>query len=144
MTSLLLLVPLLAAAPAAAPPPTCDWCGMFIEAPRFAARMRTFDQRTLRFDAVECLAAFTIRPRDGALAAVEVKVARWDQAQREIEARRAVYLLSPALPSPMGLDLAAFADSAGALRARGRRPGRLLRWDQVVAYVRERWFQPTR
>jgi len=130
--------------PAAPAVITCDYCGMWIEQPRFGGRMQTLDRRSLRFDATECMAAFTIRPRDGALAPVGMWSVRWDRPGAEVDARKAVYLLCDSLPSPMGVGLSAFADARAAQAARRRHPGRLLDWNQVVELVRARWFQPAR
>lgn len=132
------------AAPPPAPALTCDYCGMLIEQPRFGGRMQTLDRQTLRFDATECMAAFTIRPRNGELAPVAMWSVRWDRPGAELDARKAVYLHSESLPSPMGLHLSAFPDARAAAAARAKHPGRLLDWDQVVGLVRERWFQPAR
>jgi nitrous oxide reductase accessory protein NosL len=137
-----------AASPQSRPKPgpvaACDYCGMAIEQPRFGGRMQTFDRRSLRFDATECMAAFTLRPRDGALAAVGLWSVRYDRPGAEIDARQAVYLLSDSLASPMGLGLSAFADRRTAEALRAKVGGRLLDWTQVVERVRERWFPPLR
>lgn len=137
---------------AAGPPPgpgtrpgeSCDHCGMLIEQPRFVGRATSLDGRVFCFDAVECLAAFTIGPPADALGPFTLRVARWDRADSLLDVRRAWYLRSDRLPSPMGLGVSAYRSPREAAAAARRHGGKVLDWDGVVAMVRERWFQPAR
>lgn len=147
MIATLAFAALLAASGPTAPgpaPPDCDYCGMPVADLRFAAALDSHDGRAFRFDAIECLAAFTLRPTKPYLGPARLRVARFDRPDSLAEAGRAVFLESPRLASPMGLGLSAWPDSTRAAAARARHRGRLLDWNGVVALVRERWLSPRR
>jgi copper chaperone NosL len=107
--------------------------------PAFGGEMRMKDGSWLRFDAAECIAALTIaRPRD-TVGVRSMLAIDHDRPARRIDARRAWYLHSDSLPSPMALNLSAYATRAAARAARKRHGGSLLRWPEVVELVRVRW-----
>jgi len=54
-----------------------------------------------------------------------------------VDAAKAVYLHSPTLRSPMGLNLTSFADRANAEETAGRHPGEMLSWNQTKRLVQE-------
>jgi nitrous oxide reductase accessory protein NosL len=115
--------------------PKCHDCAMILDHhfPRFGGRVLTPAGDTLRFDASECLAAWRIRHPQAAgtlWSADHARPGRW------LRVERAHYLLSDSIPSPMGFNLSAWKTAAEARRAA---PGRVMRWNETVALVRERW-----
>jgi len=122
--------------------PACDYCKMIITEPRFGGRLETQDRKVYIFDSTECLAAFCLRPPQGRLEIRAIWSVRWDRPQAVVDARKAWYLLSDRLPSPMEVNLSAFGTSAAAATARKTHPGAVLRWAQVLELVHQRWFQP--
>ena len=67
----------------------------------------------------------------------------FDRPGQRFDGRKAWYLLSPdSILSPMGVGLAAYASAGEAQAAQRRRGGRLLRWNQVVAFIRDKWQLP--
>lgn len=119
---------------------TCDYCGMFITDKAFGGRLTTAQGRHLVFDATECMVAFSlyrIPPKD--IRALE----SIDHAHPGtfLAARRAAYLQSEKRPSPMTVNLSAYASRAEAERARVEAAGTVLGWDEVVALVKHRWLR---
>lgn len=108
----------------------CDRCRMAISERRYAAQLVTREGRIERFDDLGCLAA-RIRERgrpEGAGAYVAAyRGGAW------LAAETAAYVVSPALPTPMGYGLAAFADRAAAEAAASELGGEAVSWQQVLA-----------
>jgi len=109
----------------------CAYCRMTIADARFGAALLTRQGRTYKFDSIECLAAFVV---GGKLPAGHVH-ALWVSDHAEpghlLPAETALFLRSPALRSPMGLNLGAFAGPAELERARGIYKGEELDWQGV-------------
>jgi copper chaperone NosL len=130
------LAPGCAAAPAG--PPTirygeavCARCGMTINEARFAAAVRTRGGEAVRFDDIGCLATFLRNP---AAAPAAIFVHDYEQ-EHWMDARRATFVATEALLTPMGYGLAAF-DRRDAAEAFARtHAGVVLTWEQVVARV---------
>src|SRR5262249_38760744 len=122
--------------------PACDYCRMIITERRFGAKLETRDRKLYIFDSTECLAAYFLRTPVDSSEVRTVWSVRWDRPQSVVDARKAWYLLSDRLPSPMGMNLSAFRTSAAAEAARKTHPGELLRWGQVLELVQRKWFQP--
>ena len=87
---------------------SCAFCKMAITDPRFAAEIVTKKGKVYKFDSIECMIAATL---DGTVDPAEVK-RYWvkDFETREwVDAERALFLQSPKMRSPMGVNLVAFA-----------------------------------
>lgn len=121
--------------------PACDYCKMILTEPAFGGRIVTTAGKTLIFDAAECMAAFCIHPMIWPGQIRSMWVVDHDRPARLVAARRAHYLMSDALPSPMGLNFSAYRTAADAEAARRRYPGRILRWNEVVTHVRRTWYR---
>lgn len=125
----------------AAKPPACDYCRMRIEDPAYLGEIVTAAGRRWRFDAIECMAAAvltdSVPPR--AIRAIEARALAKPHAPLDV--RRARFLRSPSLASPMGLNLSAHAGPAAAEAARARHGGVVLDWRGVLAAVDSQWFQ---
>lgn len=108
----------------------CSFCRMAISERRFAAELVTREGRVELFDDVGCLAAWVAeqgRPAGSAAFVVDYGSGGW------LAAEGAAYVRSPALPTPMGHGLAAFADRAAAeAAATGELGGEVVGWDQVT------------
>ncbi len=85
---------------------------MAISQMRFAAEVMTADEAVYKFDEIGCMIAFG---RDSGL---KDKALAWfvaDYGTRQwLEARKASYVRSPSLDTPMGSGLAAFGERARA------------------------------
>jgi copper chaperone NosL len=119
---------------------TCDYCHMFLDHEDFGGRLKTVQGKTLIFDASECMAAFSLSKIDPK----EIRALRSvDHAHpgKLLDAKRAWYLRSDARPSPMAVNLSAYASRAEAERARTALGGDVLTWDQVMELIKQRWFK---
>jgi copper chaperone NosL len=112
----------------------CAWCRMTISDPRYGAELVTTTGRTYVFDSVECLAAFWLARRVPETSVASLWVADFAGGGL-VPAGTASYLRSDALPSPMGLDLTAFARAADRDAAAARHGGAGLAWGAVLDVV---------
>ena len=120
--------------------PTCDYCEMFISEKAFGARLTTTDGKTLIFDANECLAAFTISK----ISAKEIKglsTINYDKPDELLDVKNAWFLQSDKRPSPMAVNLSAYATRKEADAVKTSLGGEVLSWDEVVKLIRKRWFR---
>lgn len=111
----------------------CRHCHMTVSDPRFAAELVTTTGLVYAFDDVGCLAAFV---RDGKVPAARVHslwVYDYLEPDSLLDARRAVYLRSDSLRTPMASGLAALRPGPGADSLRARLGGELLPWNEVPA-----------
>jgi copper chaperone NosL len=112
----------------------CAHCSMLISDRRYAGQVLNNRGRAFKFDAVECVRDFL---NAGTVAAADVhSVWVTDAAAGDgwIRAEDAIFVQSPALRTPMGGGLAAYADRAAAgavLQDLGS--GELLSWAAVLA-----------
>jgi len=119
----------------------CDYCRMTISDEQYGSEIVTVKGRVYKYDAVECMAAAIIA---GNIDEDTVKFyLTIDHANPTVlvDATTAVYLRSPSLRSPMGMNLTSFAQHEDATETATRHPGKLLTWDetkQLVGDERER------
>lgn len=106
----------------------CSHCRMSIVQRELAAQA-VQSGRTEFFDDPGCLAQWVRQARPGTEAALFVadfETGRW------LDARKALYMQSPLLPTPMLSGLAAYGDEPRARAAADRLQGRLLSWEEVL------------
>jgi copper chaperone NosL len=109
----------------------CRHCHMTIADPRFAAELVTTRVVVYAFDDVGCLAAFV---RQGKVPAAEIHslwVYDYLQPDSLLDARRAVYLRSDSLRTPMATGLAALRPGPAADSLERRLGGELRSWDEL-------------
>jgi copper chaperone NosL len=109
----------------------CRHCHMTIADPRFAAELVTTRGVVYAFDDVGCLAAFV---RQGKVPAAEIHslwVYDYLQPDSLLDARRAVYLRSDSLRTPMATGLAALRPGPAADSLERRLGGELRSWDEL-------------
>lgn len=112
----------------------CAHCRMTISEAPFAAQLRTQQGRTYAFDSIECLAEYIMEndaPR-GLWLTDFTSPGSW------VDAEEAVYLQSPNLRSPMGMNLSAYASAEDATTHQQQYDGDVLTWNEVLERVSER------
>jgi copper chaperone NosL len=117
----------------------CDHCVMAIQEPRFAAEAITGRGRVHRFDSIECLAGWVLERSDpdAPLAGTTLWVTDMRAPGDWIRVEEALFLRSPAVPSPMGMHLGAMAAAAPAAERSQIAPGaETLGWEDVLGLVR--------
>jgi len=122
----------------------CDYCRMILEDERFGGDLATATSGMLIFDSTECMAAFWITQRGDTTRIRSMRSVDHDRPARPLDARRAWYLRSDSLSSPMGVNLSAYGSAAAARAARRIHGGEILKWNQVVAFILHRWYRDRR
>ncbi|KAA5539991.1 hypothetical protein F0145_23625 [Adhaeribacter rhizoryzae] len=108
----------------------CDHCRMTISDNRYGAELVTKKGKAFKFDSAECLAAYVNEQKeiDPAL----LLVTDYTRPGEFVNAAEATFLQSEQQPSPMGLNLTAFADQKTATATAREKDGNLLRWPDVL------------
>lgn len=113
----------------------CAHCSMTLSDKRYGAELVNDKGRAYFFDSAECLAAYVVdQPEQGSNAAF-LMVTNYMNPEELIEAQKAYFLQSKALPSPMGMNLTALAEAATAGEMQQQLGGQVLSWDQVLLAV---------
>jgi copper chaperone NosL len=106
----------------------CDACGMIISQARFAAAAALENGETLKFDDIGDMLHYQASHPD-------LEVAAWfvhdHPSETWLPAAEASYVVSPAIASPMGHALAAFADPAEAASFAVEVEGQVLTWEET-------------
>ena len=137
-------VALAAAAAACAPPgpreivvntDACDYCRMTISDVRFAGQFITSKGKVYAFDAIDCLAAFTIANR-APTAGADIWVADYNNPGRWVAADKAIFVRSEDIRAPMGISIVSFAADADTAEIRRDFDAEPIRWTDVLELVR--------
>ncbi|WP_297794519.1 nitrous oxide reductase accessory protein NosL [uncultured Eudoraea sp.] len=108
----------------------CHFCSMTIVDKQHAAQIVTKKGKAFKFDAVECMMNHL---RDLDMASVELFMVNDFQAPGElIDAKKATFLISKEIPSPMGEYLSAFSSSVEAEQIEAENSGKLYSWDELL------------
>ncbi len=105
---------------------SCSLCKMDINDSHFRANAE-LNNRTLAFDATECLVNFLkLNP-----SAQNLTVADY-QTEEQIEAKTAFYLKSKTLKSPMGANISAYKTEKAATEMRRKKGGEVINWTELL------------
>ena len=118
----------------------CQYCRMLFQERAFGAEMILENDSVLVFDATECLAAYLISTRPGPARVKMLWSVDYSRPTHLCDARKATYLRSQNILSPMGVNIAAFESTAEADSARVRIGGNRMDWRGAVDLVRRLWF----
>jgi len=117
----------------------CETCLMGIAQERFSSELITRRGKVHTFDSIECLVWF-IESEPETADARSYWVTDHEGPPRMLDARKAFYIRSDSIHSPMGVGVAAYADRGtrdAALELLGT--GEALDWNEVRAAVRSAW-----
>ena len=121
--------------------PACDYCRMIFSEPGFGGEIVTRSGQRRIYDAVECMAAAVLTDSVPQREIQSIRVVDHVAPHERIALGHTVFLHCPAIESPMGLSLLAFAGRDRAERACPKHGGRLLDWRGVLTLVDSTWFQ---
>lgn len=121
--------------------PVCDYCRMIMSDSSFSGQIGLDRGGKRIYDAIECMAAAVLTDSVPQRNIRSITVARHDRPSVRLSLDRAVFVYCPAIESPMGLSLAAFASRVQAERACSQNSGRVLDWRDVLERVNTTWFQ---
>ncbi|MBC5774736.1 nitrous oxide reductase accessory protein NosL [Pontibacter sp. KCTC 32443] len=114
----------------------CAHCNMTVADNRYGAELVNDKGKAFFFDSSECLMAYVNEQTELAEKASFILVSDFTKPGELIDARKAHYLQSKNLPSPMGLYLTAVADKTAATKMHQEHGGRLLTWNEAVTAVK--------
>ena len=109
----------------------CAFCQMTIVDRQHAAEMVTKKGKAFKYDAIECLARDLNRNHDISQAAL-LLITDFAEAGNLVDAKKATYLISENIPSPMGANLSGFKEKSEAERVKNQEGGELFSWEQVL------------
>lgn len=115
---------------------SCHYCSMNVVDQQHAAQIVTQKGRTYIYDAIECM----MNDKDEN---PEAKVGSWwviDYSKPTVltNGTQATYLVSEAIPSPMGAYLSAFGTGESAIEVQKELGGEILNWNELkTRYGRE-------
>lgn len=109
----------------------CDFCKMNIVDRQHAAEIVTAKGKSYKFDAVECMMNYLNR---NDLASEEISyllVCNYNQPGELIDAKDATYIISEAIPSPMGAFLSALDNPDSADQIVEVKGGEVFLWNEL-------------
>jgi copper chaperone NosL len=113
----------------------CHFCMMTIIDRQHASEMVTAKGKAFKYDAIECLIN-DLKKRDDSEIAL-ILTSDYNNPGTLISAESATYLISEAIPSPMGAFLSAFSNKAEAETVKSAKGGRLYSWQEVKKQVKK-------
>ncbi|MBJ6366701.1 nitrous oxide reductase accessory protein NosL [Snuella sedimenti] len=111
----------------------CHFCRMTIVDKVHAAEIVTNKGKVYKFDASECMIHF-LKEFDTSQVALYL-VNNYTQPESLIDATKATFLISKALPSPMGAFLTAFKNKVDAEQVQNEKGGELYSWNVLQTVI---------
>ncbi|WP_394972995.1 nitrous oxide reductase accessory protein NosL [uncultured Croceitalea sp.] len=108
---------------------SCAYCKMDIKDASFKSRAITNSDKTLEFDAIECLVNYVEKKNERSFKKLEVTDYN---TTVYIPAESAHYLKSKAIPSPMGANLSAFENRMEVMSTKKDLGGELFTWTELL------------
>lgn len=104
----------------------CHFCKMTIVDSQHAAELVSQKGKVFKFDAIECLLHFKKENTETSFALELVNT--YDEPKELLPAAESFYLISKAIPSPMGAYLTAFKNEKSAKEIQKSKDGKLFLW----------------
>lgn len=111
---------------------SCHFCKMTIVDQQHAAQLVTSKGKIYNFDAIECMAHFYLEKEQMEFALVMVN--DYASPSKLMEAKNSTFLISDAIPSPMGANLSAVANREKAEALLQNKTGQLYTWDELLKH----------
>ncbi len=108
----------------------CSHCKMMITDSQFASQLVTEKGKVYKFDAIECLAVY-YRNHSEQFEGAKLWVTNYKKSGEWLNARKAQYVKSDVVKSPMGESLLAFPSQEVAKKHLQAKPGKLMDWKEV-------------
>ena len=109
----------------------CEFCKMNIVDQQHAAEIVTKKGKSYKYDAVECMLNYLNRNDLASEEMAFLLVCNYNQPGELIEAKKASYMISEAIPSPMGAFLSALDNPDSAKQIIELKGGEVLTWDEL-------------
>jgi copper chaperone NosL len=112
----------------------CSYCKMTITDQRYGTELVTKKGKIFKFDSIECLGMY-FNSNNSTTEDVLLLVTDFVQPGEFIDGKNAWYLQSKGLPSPMGMNLTAFATKNEVHKFKAKHGGTILRWENISTVV---------
>jgi copper chaperone NosL len=119
---------------------TCVYCIMLISEHQYGAVLVTDKGKVYKFDAVECMGAFYIEERVPRGSVHSLWTVDFEHPGELISVEDAIYLYSPNLSSPMGLNVSAYSSKEFAMTMQEQYDGEIIEWNNVLDLVEMIWL----
>lgn len=113
----------------------CDFCKMNIVDNQHAAELVTSKGRAFKYDAIECMVGDVEKHEEIGISFL--LITDYSSPGELVDAKQATYLVSEAIPSPMGANLTGFADKQTAKRIQQEKGGQLFSWEELPANIKQ-------
>ncbi|WP_428234829.1 nitrous oxide reductase accessory protein NosL [Gracilimonas sp.] len=111
----------------------CSHCKMMITDNQFASQLVTEKGKALKFDAIECMAAYHQNNENKEeLNSAKLWVSNYEQPGMWLDATEASFVRSEVIKSPMGASLLALPSYEAAENHIQDKPGRVIAWEEVT------------
>ncbi|MFN3471791.1 MAG: nitrous oxide reductase accessory protein NosL [Aquificaceae bacterium] len=114
----------------------CEYCKMVIADERFAAEVITKKGKVYKFDAIECMVGYYNENEENIRKAY---VINFLNPKEFLEAEKAVYVRSPDIRSPMGMNLSAYKSREEAEDILKGKQGEVLNWTDLRELIRKEY-----
>ena len=113
----------------------CHFCKMTIVDKVHAAEIVTKKGKVYKFDATECMINFM---NDFDASEIELYLSNnYTEPEQLIDAKKATFLISKNIPSPMGAYLSAFKNKADAEKMQSEKGGDLYSWEELLVHFKD-------
>ena len=113
----------------------CDLCKMTIMDKKFGAELVTTKGRIYHFDSDECLIQYLKKNSVPENFYSHILVTDYANPGTLIDAKTAFYLHGDQVQSPMGGNIASFADEASAKKSQSQLGGDIIHWSAIFAVI---------
>lgn len=114
----------------------CHFCKMGITDTRFGAELITKKGKIFKFDDLSCLARFLKAGGEEETNISQTLTVLFDQPNEFLDVKKAVFIVSPELRSPMGSNSAGFRDKNSADTYAQGKQAEILNWQQLSDRVK--------
>ena len=116
---------------------SCDKCRMQIVDRKYGTELVTSKGKIYKFESIECLVFFTENSIDDEN--FFTLVTDYLNNNELINSKKAFYLQSENLRSPMGLNITAFSSQSDLKKFKETYAGKELSWKEIIEYVNRKW-----
>ena len=114
----------------------CHFCNMNIVDQQHAAEIVTDKGKAFKFDALECMMRDITKRNEEEIA--HFLMTDYLTPGKLVDATKATYLISEAIPSPMGANLTGFESNEKAVETQQEKGGTVYSWDSLKELFEER------
>jgi len=117
----------------------CAHCKMVITDSRFAAEIVTSKGKAIKFDAIECMAAYLHDHPEINEKSAALWVSNFAEPGSWIDQNKAIFIQSEKVQSPMGKSLLALKSDEQVKEHLDQFPGRKITWEQIKSLAAKGW-----